>query len=458
MSDTTARLGLPMIAPAQAQKHVTHNEALLILDGITQLVLESVAGDTPAANPAKGEVHATGANPAGAWSGQAGRLARWDGGAWIFAAPQEGWRAWDRPGARDLVFQGGTWTVPQVQVQNATGVGINTTSDATNALSVAADATLLSHAGLGHQLKINKAATQNTASLLYQTGFSGRAEMGLTGNDDFAIKVSADGTSWTDALSINAATGHATGAAVQINDTDTVPGRIVTTEGALAASLSGYGDYYNPSTNVNIDTVDAGFCGLVHDANPGTWPISPSNTFVLIKTQRLFSGSAVRQTTEYGYSNSGTPGNLRRFERVRNNTGTSWSSWTPDYTGATVLGTVSQQNGTPSGAVIERGGNSSGSYIRMADGTQICWCVKASGDAQNLAYGALYRTGGQGITFPVPFVGTAGLTVTPGHTGDTAAWFTLETPTPVSIFARRVGVLNTGANITYRCVAFGRWF
>lgn len=38
MPDTTARLGLPIMAPAQAQKHVTHNEALLLLDGSTKLV------------------------------------------------------------------------------------------------------------------------------------------------------------------------------------------------------------------------------------------------------------------------------------------------------------------------------------------------------------------------------------------------------------------------------------
>lgn len=37
-----------------------------------------------------------------------------------------------------------------------------------------------------------------------------------------------------------------------------------------------------------------------------------------------------------------------------------------------VLGTVSQAAGVPTGAVIERGANANGAYVRFADGTQIC--------------------------------------------------------------------------------------
>ena len=35
MTDTTPRSGLPLLAAAQAQKHVTHNEALLQLDALS---------------------------------------------------------------------------------------------------------------------------------------------------------------------------------------------------------------------------------------------------------------------------------------------------------------------------------------------------------------------------------------------------------------------------------------
>lgn len=74
---------------------------------------------------------------------------------------------------------------------------------------MATDATLLSRDGGGHQLKLNKAGVSDTASLLYQTNWSGRAEMGLAGNDDFAIKVSADGSTFHDAVVVSKDDGKA---------------------------------------------------------------------------------------------------------------------------------------------------------------------------------------------------------------------------------------------------------
>ena len=84
------------------------------------------------------------------------------------------------------------------------------TADATNRFSINAPASLFNHAGAGHQVKVNKAAATDTGSFLFQTGFSGRAEFGLTGSDDFQIKVSPDGSTWNPALTIEAATGRTT--------------------------------------------------------------------------------------------------------------------------------------------------------------------------------------------------------------------------------------------------------
>ena len=41
MSDSTTNLLLPYLMAAQAQKHVTHNEALRLLDGLVQLLVKS---------------------------------------------------------------------------------------------------------------------------------------------------------------------------------------------------------------------------------------------------------------------------------------------------------------------------------------------------------------------------------------------------------------------------------
>ena len=124
---------------------------------------------------------------------------------WIFFPPQPGWRAFVADIAADIIWHDGAWQMSGFD--NLAGVGINATADATNRLAVSAGATLLTHEGADHQLKINKADPADTASVLFQTGFSGRAEMGTTGTDDFTLKVSDDGSSWATALRVTATTG-----------------------------------------------------------------------------------------------------------------------------------------------------------------------------------------------------------------------------------------------------------
>lgn len=107
-----------------------------------------------------------------------------------------------------LVFHAGQWEPLAGELQNLDMVGINATADAVNRLAVAGEAVLLNHDGAGHQVKINKADSGDTASLLFQTGFSGRAEMGTAGDDDFHFKVSGDGASWHEAIVIDRDTGE----------------------------------------------------------------------------------------------------------------------------------------------------------------------------------------------------------------------------------------------------------
>ena len=205
MTDTSLILGLPYIQPSQAQKHVTHNEALRVLDTLVQLVVTARDLSLPPAGAQSGDRYIVAAPGQGLWAGHEGEIAVLDSNAWIFIAPQTGWTAYVTAEGAQVVFDGTDWQARDISAVDA--LGINSTADSFNRLSVASDAVLLNHAGGGHQLKINKAADTDTASLLFQTGFSGRAEMGLAGNDDFSIKVSADGAAWAEALRIDAATG-----------------------------------------------------------------------------------------------------------------------------------------------------------------------------------------------------------------------------------------------------------
>lgn len=204
--DDTPNLALPYIAPQQAQKHVTHNEAIRALDALVQLSVIDRTRTNPPETPADGARHIIAAPASGAWTDGEGRIAAFQDGAWMLYAPRAGWRAWCEEEAALLVFDGTAWNI--LTSDEFAMLGVNATADATNRLTVSSPSTLLNNEGAGHQLKINKAAAGDTASLLYQTAFSGRAEMGLAGDDDFSIKVSPDGSAFFNALVVDRANGH----------------------------------------------------------------------------------------------------------------------------------------------------------------------------------------------------------------------------------------------------------
>ncbi|MDO6732729.1 DUF2793 domain-containing protein [Marinovum sp. 2_MG-2023] len=264
MSNTT-QLELPYLQPSQAQKHVTHNEALRLLDALVQLRVQGFDLVIPPPTPAEGDVFALGTGATGGWAGQDNMLAVWDGTAWGFVAPKEGWRSWGLATQELRIWDGGAWTqVPGTQ-DNLHHLGINTTADATNRLSVSADASLLSHDGSDHRVVVNKAALGDTSALLFQSDWVGHAEIGLTGSNDLSFKVSADGSSWNDALVVNATSGHVSGAAVQASPTDITPGRLARADYAYSpgnvvgtvAQLSGVptGAVIEGGSNANGDYI-----------------------------------------------------------------------------------------------------------------------------------------------------------------------------------------------------------
>jgi hypothetical protein len=205
--DKTDNLNLPYILPSQAQKHVTHNEAIRALDAMLHLAVLSRAIANPPENPVSGDRYIVPSDPTGNWTGKETSVAAWQDGAWAFYVPREGWLAHVLDENRILVFKAGSWSPAAFAVAIPDQVGINTSADTTNRLAVASPASLFTNDGAGHQIKINKAATAYTASLLYQTAWSGRAEMGLAGNDAFSIKVSPDGATFRQAIVINPTTG-----------------------------------------------------------------------------------------------------------------------------------------------------------------------------------------------------------------------------------------------------------
>lgn len=86
----TPRLALPLLAAGQAQKEITHNEALALIDALLCPVAEAVGLNTPPAAPADGQAWIAGPAPVGAWTGKARQLAIATIGGWRFADLPEG--------------------------------------------------------------------------------------------------------------------------------------------------------------------------------------------------------------------------------------------------------------------------------------------------------------------------------------------------------------------------------
>jgi hypothetical protein len=196
-------LALPYLEAAQAQKHVTHNEALRALDALVMLAVQDRDLAAPPGSPSEGDRYLVASGATAAWSGKDGNIAAWQDGAWSFHTPQEGWRAWIADEDILLVFNGASWA--GAATQNAALLGVNTSADSTNKLAVSSAAVLFNHAGSGVRVKLNKSGDGDTASFLFQKAYSGRAEIGLIGNNDFAFKTSADGSAFATGLTLVAA-------------------------------------------------------------------------------------------------------------------------------------------------------------------------------------------------------------------------------------------------------------
>ena len=225
---------MPYILPSQAQKHVTLNESMRLLDALVQLAVAGVS-DAPPAEPVDGERHIVGASPGGAFAGHADEIAAFQDGAWIFIAPRAGWRAWNAADETLRVWNGTAWSAlsggggagdvagPDGGVADgdvalfdgATGkairggrgaidyLGVGTAPDATstdisNRLIVRASRMLFEALpgaetpGTGDiKVQLSKEAEGNSASVFFARNYSGRAEFGLVESDERQLPVRA---------------------------------------------------------------------------------------------------------------------------------------------------------------------------------------------------------------------------------------------------------------------------
>lgn len=257
--EETTNLKLPLLVPNQSQKEITHNEALVILDNLVNNGVKDKDLTTPPENPSQNDLYIVGVGASGDWEDKDNQLAFYDNG-WRFYQARQGTKYWVNDENCIYVFNSTSWTkfsggsggtvgggeggesgdntsgatalsqlddvslnsisqddilkfsngvfTNSKELNNLTGLGINCECDTDNKLATKSNYVLFDNNGGDSKIKANKASTTQTASHLFQDNYSGRAEFGLIGNDDFSLKVSSDGSEWKEAFVVDKTTGN----------------------------------------------------------------------------------------------------------------------------------------------------------------------------------------------------------------------------------------------------------
>jgi hypothetical protein len=227
---TTARLKLPFIASSQAQKEVTHNEALARLDALAHLtILARDLTAPPAATDGDSYLVATGGT--GDWIGQDGQIAHYADGAWAFLAPVLGLIAFLADEGTLAVYTGSGWANYGALLSQVATVSQTPSGAESRMCTVEEDLTGLSGASVNTSIVIpNRAvvwcvSTRTTAAIIgatsYNCGISGETSkfggsLGIAEGSTNAGVIGPQAFYSDTAVRLSANGGNFTGGAVKV--------------------------------------------------------------------------------------------------------------------------------------------------------------------------------------------------------------------------------------------------
>lgn len=261
----------------------------------------------------------------------------------------------------------------------------------------------------------------------FQIAFDGGAGpvMAIRGQDAAASAWSG----WAEVLTdswVQSEAGDAAAGMIMLNGAHGLGGAAISLgSGDDLNSLTATGFYYNPSAA---------------NTTGNNYPVSKAGSLLNIRR------STSNWTQEY-LTFPGTGEEPRLFIRSYGLAG--WSAWREVYTAGSILGTVSQSGGVPTGAVIEYGSNGNGKYTRFADGTQICTHhFGVNGTTHNWTFPAAFvsTTAGSLALSAMPFGGSS------AHVS--VNWSPSATAAEFRTWAHDGTPLSTQLHAT----AIGRWF
>ncbi|HBP5929764.1 TPA: hypothetical protein L6A17_07055 [Pseudomonas aeruginosa] len=130
------------------------------------------------------------------------------------------------------------------------------------------------------------------------------------------------------------------------------------------------------------------------------------------------------------------------------------------YSRDSILGAVSQSSGVPTGAVIQRGSNANGEFVRFADGTQICAGVSSTALVCSVATGGGFQSSNvAALYFPAAFSAAPSVSPVPAfREGATSrAWLSMNPPSASVVTLISHGFVDR-AEVMPGYIAFGRWY
>ncbi len=229
---------------------------------------------------------------------------------------------------------------------------------------------------------------------------------------------------------------------------------------ATLAMLGPAGGYAPQPQSAGVGMVNGDFNNLIY---PGDYTIASAYTNgVTSAASTSYSGFLeVRVRTGVGMWQTFTSGQVSWERYSATSDGSSWTAWqvVDSYT----VGTVSRNTaGEPTGAIIERGSNANGEYVRYADGTQICWAPAGSGSLTSGATdgpaGPLFIGPTKTWTLPIAFSNAStaiGMVTNPRSSN---RWGTCIGISASTANFRIFSTVTSASDLAFDAFAIGRWF
>ncbi|WP_211474939.1 hypothetical protein [Collimonas humicola] len=207
-----------------------------------------------------------------------------------------------------------------------------------------------------------------------------------------------------------------------------------------------------------IDTVVSATSATLATAYRGV--TAAAADYGIFQTQGIIadlSAQVAALINNYGNIAQQFPDALNAISAAQNSAGAAQATAGAKYGKGNILGTVGQTGGAPTGAIIERGSNANGEYVRFADGTQMCTKLHlAVGDTAAF----------QSLPLAAAFVGnTVGVSLsfeTGPNVGAAVDWYAFAATVSAHYTGGVAYLLYRGASMPVNgyvhVLAVGRWF